>query len=115
MRRTAFLAGLTVLALLTSCLEREEEEVLVLEEEAPDTVVVAPYWEEEEPLTIEDIERGRLDSSWREAPSIDSLLATLMEPDTTSLAPGGAERPTAGPPAAPESLDVAVELPAGAD
>lgn len=115
MRRIAFVAGLTVLALLTSCREREEADVLLLEEEAPDTVVVAPYWEEEEPLTIEDIERGRLDASWREAPSIDSLLATLMEPDTTSLAPGGAEPPTAGPPAAPESLDVAVELPVGAD
>jgi len=66
MRRTAFLAGLTVLALLTSCREREEEDVLVLEEEAPDTVVVAPYWEEEEPLTIEDIERGRLDAYQRD-------------------------------------------------
>src|SRR5688572_12547158 len=103
MGRIALLAGLTVLALLTSCREREEEEdVLALEEEAPDTVVVAPYWDEEEPLSLEDIERGRLDSSWREAPSIDSLLATLMEPDTTSLAPGGGEPPTTGSPAAPE-------------
>jgi lipoprotein-anchoring transpeptidase ErfK/SrfK len=114
--RFAFLFLIGPLPLIVGCERVEEPDTIVLEDSAEDTAAVATYWENDERLSTEDIERGRLDPSWREAPSIDSLLATLRDTlglgrDTTRLPAslGGA------PPRAPDSLDLAVRLPVRSD
>jgi len=115
MRPPARIAALVAFALLVACRPEEEGETLLLDEAAPaDTAAVAPYWDEGEPLTAEQLESGRLDPSWRAAPSIDSLLASLRTLDTGGMAPGGAPIHDAGI-ARPDSLDVPVRLPVGRD
>jgi lipoprotein-anchoring transpeptidase ErfK/SrfK len=98
------------LVLLTSACEREPEEAILLED-AADTTAASVYWSEDDvALSAEDIEAGRLDESWRSAPSIDSMLVEF-ERSRDRLAPGGAlPEPRVVP---PDSLDVPVRLPVG--
>lgn len=103
---------------LAACRPAEDDETIVLQTpEASDTTAAITYWDPGERLTAEDIERGRLETSWREAPSIDSLLA--LPRDTVpapSVAPGS--RPGSAAtraPILPESLDVDVRLPVRGD
>lgn len=110
--RPRCIAALAAVAIgLAVCRPAEEEDDTILLDQPADTTAAAPYWDEEDVgLSAEDIERGRLDMSWREAPSIDSLLAAF-EQGGARMAPGGAlpERKIARP----ESLDVDVQLPVG--
>jgi lipoprotein-anchoring transpeptidase ErfK/SrfK len=106
------LAGFLVFG---ACRQAEDDETILLEESAEDTIGVATYWDDAEQLSAEDLERGRLDPSWREAPSIDSLLASLR--DTLGLRSRTLRLPsdTIAMPAVPDSLDLPVRLPLEGD
>lgn len=71
---------LVMLALLAGCARESPPEA---DDDTPaDTAEAVPLWSEEPPLTLEEIERGRYDDSWRRALSIDSLRAAR---DTAGL------------------------------
>lgn len=93
-------AGAVLLAatLTLGCAAEDEEDRTIPLGEAGDTTDAVAYWPGEEDLTAEDIERGRLDMSWREAvedrdgpadsaPSSVPPETSPSPPDSAELAP----------------------------
>ncbi|HUP18661.1 MAG TPA: L,D-transpeptidase family protein [Gemmatimonadota bacterium] len=106
MREITF--GLILAGATLACQSEVDREPILLDE--GDTVEVVAYWspEGEAELTLEDIERDRLDDAWRRAASIDTFdraweESTGVELDTLrwSPPPGGTDRRGAEPLAAP--------------
>lgn len=104
-------AALLAATLAFACAGEEEDRTIPLGE-ASDTTAAVTYWPGEEDLTAEDIERGRLDMSWRRAVEEEGGLADTAPtspskrspspPDADELAPDTIEgRPTLAGPRAP--------------
>ncbi|MBW3660183.1 MAG: L,D-transpeptidase family protein [Gemmatimonadetes bacterium] len=115
--------ALIAAALALGCADQSEEDRTIPLGEAPDTTGAVVYWPEEAELTAEEIERGRLDMSWRRAvaregpadtaPSGLPLERGITPPDSAELAPRPpAERSAMAGPAAPVRVRAdTIELP----
>lgn len=106
-------AALLAATLAFACAGDDPAERTIPLGEASDTADAVTYWPAEEDLSDEDIERGRLDMSWRRAveeengpvdtaPSSVPPEASMSPPDADDLAPDPIEeRPTLTGPRAP--------------
>lgn len=99
--------------LALGCAGEGDEDLTITLGEADDTTAAVAYWPGDEELTAEDIERGRLDLSWRAAVEDTTALPDTAPPsaprerpatplDADELAPEPVdERPSLPGPAAP--------------
>ncbi|MDX1660674.1 MAG: L,D-transpeptidase family protein [Gemmatimonadota bacterium] len=119
--------ALLVAAVALGCAEEDTQEGTIALEEGDDTTAVT-YWDAEEDLTAEDIERGRLDMSWREAveerngpadsaPSSVPSDRSMSPPDSAELKPSPIERrsPLTGPMAPVEVRADTIDFPESFD
>lgn len=102
-----------LLAILFACSngERAGEETIALGDSAAQATDARAYWNNEPALSIEDLEAGRLDSTWLEVAARDTArfrLAPLDTVETEPLMNGPAATPDSTVPSAPRPARIAV-------
>ena len=90
MRSTCARAALAALiAILFACSNgsRTREDTISLADSSDGAGEASVYWNNEPPLSMEDLERGRLDSTWLRAAASDTSSLRLAPLDTVDVAP----------------------------
>jgi hypothetical protein len=83
MRSTYARAALAaMIAILFACADRPERETTISLADSTTATDAAPYWNDEPALTMEDLERGRHDSTWLRAAVSDSTPLELAPWDS---------------------------------
>lgn len=90
MRRILYLLATGLVLAVGACGRRSGHDTISLGEAPPDTATA--LWSDSPALSAEAIEQGRLDESWRAAPSVDSVLHGEVPADTIALGLTGAPR-----------------------
>jgi lipoprotein-anchoring transpeptidase ErfK/SrfK len=104
----AVLAALIAILFACSNGDRSREETISLGDPGAEAGEASAYWNNEPPLSMEDLERGRLDSTWLRAAASDTTPLRLAPLDSVAvepLVPGGTTggRETAADASGPEA------------